>query len=296
MWWALVLAFVLGACMVCVGIFVTLVVADCVPGCHRASPAAEFVPRSTRRATSKLGRVHLVTFGAGGFEAKAQALGREMTSQVDEVHVFTAADLDPDFRARNAATLRQRRGFGLWLWKPYLCERVWSTLAENDVLVYLDGGQRLKGPLATWVTRAVESEGGGVVFCSDDAMGEQTKGDVFAALNMNVSIWEMQAQAVSGFFVVQKRASLDTMFQEWLRVCEQPYLLWNVPSQTPNAPLFRSRYFRPEQSVWSLLAYREGLDRVSDLPLKPTKPSGYQWRKARDEFRLNLAEWLDDGA
>ena len=53
-----------------------------------------------------------------------------------ETKVFQPKDL-PDEINNYAKTYR--RGYGYWIWKPYIVKEALSTLNENDILLYVDG-------------------------------------------------------------------------------------------------------------------------------------------------------------
>jgi hypothetical protein len=51
-------------------------------------------------------------------------------------------------------------GFGLWVWKPYLCKVILDQLNEGDILVYADSGSEIlvdsKNHLNFFINKAIK--------------------------------------------------------------------------------------------------------------------------------------------
>ena len=118
---------------------------------------------------------HFITFGGGTFspkgewEAVAKRLGQEaMNTQLfDEVVAYTEEDLksDKNFWSSHSEFIeKNKRGYGYWLWKPYLIGKTMRGMKEGDVLLYLDAGCEIdvgnesKKQYMENCTKAVEEE------------------------------------------------------------------------------------------------------------------------------------------
>ena len=53
-----------------------------------------------------------------------------------EVISYTPKDIDLEFRAQNTTILKQERGDGYFLWKPYFIKRALDLLDDGDFLVF----------------------------------------------------------------------------------------------------------------------------------------------------------------
>ena len=84
--------------------------------------------------------MRLINYATPDFEAwrrlgSATALwfgGFERVTELAPRHI------DDAFRCRNADILRQPRGAGYWLWKPYFIERTLGAMADGEILCYAD--------------------------------------------------------------------------------------------------------------------------------------------------------------
>tara|TARA_R110002074_G_scaffold189089_1_gene354829 strand:- start:2023 stop:2403 length:381 start_codon:yes stop_codon:yes gene_type:complete len=90
---------------------------------------------------------YFITFGAG--EQKFVDAGKRLIGQASITHLFyklklfTDDDLknDADFWSKHSDFIENnRKGYGYWLWKPYIIMKAMDMCRENDVLVYADGG------------------------------------------------------------------------------------------------------------------------------------------------------------
>ena len=91
--------------------------------------------------------VKFITFG-GGAEKYVEA-GKRLLAQAeacgvfDQCQLFLAKDLqaDSEFWAQHGAFITQnKRGYGYWLWKPYLIKKMMAQMQNGDKLIYLDAG------------------------------------------------------------------------------------------------------------------------------------------------------------
>ena len=58
----------------------------------------------------------------------------------DKVYEFSPADIEEDYYLQHKDVLDEKRGNGLWLWKPYFIDRVMDTCKEGDIIFYADSG------------------------------------------------------------------------------------------------------------------------------------------------------------
>lgn len=90
--------------------------------------------------------INLITFGQGEkfIEAAKRLLQQAYDIHVfDDLQMFTDEDLKNDldyWNKHGAFTLANRRGYGYFLWKPYLIMKTMETIPDGDILVYADAG------------------------------------------------------------------------------------------------------------------------------------------------------------
>lgn len=96
---------------------------------------------------SNLRRPVLVVFGGGSsdFHAAARRLKKQARSskKFGKIHVFTENNIPGGqkfYRKHKQFISENPRGFGLWIWKPYLINWVQNRTVTNRTIIYLDAG------------------------------------------------------------------------------------------------------------------------------------------------------------
>lgn len=105
-----------------------------------------------------------ITFGAGGWNFY-EAVNRiceqaKKTDLFDEIKGFTDNDLRNDssfWNKHGNFIVKNPRGFGYWLWKPYLILRELNKMFEGDVLVYFDCGNEINYHAKDEFSKLIES-------------------------------------------------------------------------------------------------------------------------------------------
>jgi hypothetical protein len=200
-----------------------------------------------------------ITFGSHEHyvDAAARLLEQAKTLGLfDECILYTSEHLqaDVDFWGAHHEFVRANaRGYGYWLWKPFLIKRTMETHQDGDVLLYLDCGCELD------ITRKRDLEACIEVVKADSLVGTYTgcterdwnKMDLIEKLGMNsdAHLNTQQRQAGALLFLVcdETRRFVD----EWYRLGCEYHNIDDTPSQLGNFWCFREH--RHDQSIYSLL-------------------------------------------
>jgi hypothetical protein len=83
--------------------------------------------------------IHFITFGSGYWKASVELLCNEIseTGLFDKIHGLDETflgDFEKEFIEQNP------RGYGYWIWKAYICQKIMAEADENDIFVYADAG------------------------------------------------------------------------------------------------------------------------------------------------------------
>jgi len=152
-----------------------------------------------------------------------------------------------------------QKGYGYWIWKPYLIMKLIETLHENDVILYMDSGCQLNysglDRLKFYYEKSLQF--GGVNFKLTHKECKFTKMDTYRRIfpeddhNLN----EMQ---VSATCMLLKCSEENKVFvNEWYSICtEDSYKYVNDSSSLiANDSSFLDH--RHDQSIFSLLVKRD---------------------------------------
>lgn len=201
----------------------------------------------------------------------------------DEIQVLSEKDLDPDFVQQHKDKLKHSvRGFGYWVWKPYIILRALEALSPGDELYYIDAGCHLNAK-GRW--RMVEygeflrkNKLGIAAFelqreCNDKVF---TKMDLLSHFGVqdNMELLERGQIASGHVFIVKSPEAVD-FIKQWGAVWDVGInMIDDSPSKLPNYDGFVEH--RHDQSVLSILYKLNG---IPALPGEETWPArGRDWK------------------
>lgn len=183
----------------------------------------------------------------------------------DEIKLYTSNDLINDttfWKQHEDFILNNKRGFGYWIWKPYLIKKTMDNLNDGDIILYLDSQSRViieeKEHLLKYIDIVKEKK---ILFSYDytNAAPEINfnKSDLIYKLNMenDKSIFDNQFYAHAQLIYVCKetRELINSIYSY---ACEY-HNIDDTPSIIPNHPTFIDH--RHDQSVFSLLVKKNKL-------------------------------------
>lgn len=189
--------------------------------------------------------------------------GNRIINQAKELNIFrdtilyTSEDLqnDPDFWTKHSDFItKNKRGYGYWLWKSYITKKTMDTMADGDILLYLDCGCELDLSRKEKLLECIH------IVNTDKIVGTTAsphkerrwnKMDVVEKLDMNKAEYlnTDQRQAGTNLFLVCKETRL--LVNEWYELCCEYHNIDDSPSIIKNVSDFREH--RHDQSVFSLL-------------------------------------------
>lgn len=201
----------------------------------------------------------LITFGAGS-QNYYDAVER-LKKQANEIKLFdniigyTDEDLKNDniFWERHSNFItNNKKGYGYWLWKPYLIKKTMDKMNDGDVLLYLDCGCEInirKKEILKYYLEIIKNE---YIIGSPGYNDKQwNKMDLIIKLDMNYDEYLNSYQFESGailFFVCDK-----TRFfvNQWYELACDYHNIDDTPSVHKNLDCFIEH--RHDQSIFSLL-------------------------------------------
>ena len=89
-------------------------------------------------------QAHFFTFASSKYSKAADRILSEAQSVFDTCTAWTEKHMSQEYWERTAPYCYAERGFGYWLWKPFLLYRAIQSLKEGDILVYADAGSTIQ--------------------------------------------------------------------------------------------------------------------------------------------------------
>jgi hypothetical protein len=189
----------------------------------------------------------------------------------DTCTLFTDAYLkaDPEFWSKHSEFIEKNpRGYGYWIWKPYIIKKTMESLQDGDILLYLDSAVELdirkKEKMRELFTIVPNELILGILTPNvtyTDA--NWTKRDLIVYMGMDTSptVYTKQFQGGTNMFCVCEKTR--NLVNEWYTIACNYTLLNDSPSVLPNHPGFVEH--RHDQSIFSLLCKKHTIPTTISL-------------------------------
>jgi hypothetical protein len=224
-----------------------------------------------------MARVHLISFAAGS--ARYEAAAGRFREQAENFGLFDSCTVVTPrsggifdrFMAEHGRFVESNaRGFGYWIWKPYILSHLLERCPEGDAIVYLDVGFEFspegRERFRAWLDLLQKTP---ILGFSAWNRNEHyyTKRELLDRVRLPEPMLR-RSQLQAGSIFLQNSAYARSFVGEWAALCnEEDHFL-----VTDEKRLSQDRRFidhRHDQSVYSLLAKR---DKVTILPDKTWFP------------------------
>ena len=203
--------------------------------------------------------IHLVTFSDDKRKQSAQVCKESaLQNGVDKVEVYDPGAWDGSwdwcdtFQWLNEETLKNSRGSGYWLWKPWIIANhiFMMELKDGDFLIYSDAGVKWIANVNEIISRMDESV---FLFSNGHQHVHWCKADIMhGILGKQIDDSYTQVQASVIFFKVNDFTR--KFIKEWLLFCQMPGWIDDSISFLPSHPEFAEN--RHDQAILSTLAYK----------------------------------------
>lgn len=214
--------------------------------------------------------VHFLSFGAGS-QSYLDAVNR-LTKQAQNLNIFesvrgiTDTDLkaDTEFWKKHGAFIEaSSRGYGYWLWKPYILLKALESLSDGDIVMYIDSGCELDISRTRELSDYIEhvkqyglwgTRGSPWDFSNDI---QYCKRDTSVKYDLPVSALE-KGHIQGSIHIVMKCENTLRILKEWYSACEDYHCINDEPSVEPNFPSFIDH--RHDQSIYNLILKKYKLE------------------------------------
>ncbi|PAF43488.1 hypothetical protein [Helicobacter sp. 11S02629-2] len=200
--------------------------------------------------------LYLLSFGDIRYKkAHAKLKASALKYGVDKVILKDQFDLfkNHDFILKNRYTLRQKRGYGYWLWKPYLILQTLESLNDDDVLFYCDAGVEILQPLKKLLDKMDDTKP--LLFHIDHINLHWVKRVIYEAMKIDskdYAKFQNAPQLAATYMFLRKNDFTLNLIKEWLRLCEIPFLIDDSP--TPSLEEFIGfKENRHDQAILAML-------------------------------------------
>ncbi len=162
---------------------------------------------------------------------------------------------DNDFWKTNSNfILKNTRGYGYWLWKPYLILKTLKEMNDDDILFYLDIGCEVDIRKKDQIMKLFELVKQDLIigsFTHNDI--QWCKGDLIHRLEIKNPAMLFSPQHQASTIIIKKCQKTVDLVSEWYKIATEDnyHYLNDSPSIKPNLRGFIEH--RHDQSIFSLL-------------------------------------------
>jgi hypothetical protein len=208
-----------------------------------------------------MGRVVYITYATGEkYLKKAENILPDVSKYFDEVLLYKKEDIIENFYVKNKKILECERGAGYWLWKPYFILKTLKNLEENDIVFYLDLGDRLFNDIKNFIINKTSVNEGFFLVEGSHNHSIWTKKDCFHLMGCDSNEYTKARQLEAGCCAFTKNDKSIKFVEEWLKFCENYDIISNE-SKLPNVNGFREHRF--DQSILTNLKIKHNIKTVS---------------------------------
>lgn len=200
-------------------------------------------------------------------------------AKFDKIYAFGPKNVDQSFRAEHAEIFAERRGDGLWLWKPYLINKVLADVEDGDVIFYCDSGACfVRHPQCVYDELSDDAP----LFVCDIPLLEScfTKPQCFDVMRLTEERYRKSNQIIATFFCFKVSEKTRKFMAEWLSLCCNYDLLSPAGLGKFEAPdhNYEDAFVahREDQSLFSLLCKKYGIVPHRDISQRGLKPETYR--------------------
>ena len=210
---------------------------------------------------AKIMKTHLVSFSTPQYRLSQKALVESaLKFGIDVIHSFTEKDLKKtDFYRANIEIFKQSRGYGYWLWKPFLILNTLKKVSEGDIVIYIDSGNTIISNLQPLFDLCYKEQS--VLFFQAHGHLNKTwvKRDAFVLMDCDSDVY-YEAQQVCGSpnLFLANHISINFL-EDWLFFCQKASILTDSPNTCGLENDFAFQDHRHDQAVLSLLALKNNI-------------------------------------
>ena len=176
----------------------------------------------------------------------------------NECIAYTLKDLDQNFIDKHSKFIENNpRGYGYWIWKPYIILKTMEKLKYNDIIMYSDSGSVINSNGFKRLKYYYEILNSYDIICFQikyDEIEWNKKDTIDYILNIftnsNYSILTTK-QITGGTIILRNNEKTYNFIKLWYNIMCNYDLIDDTPSKSPNFKEFKEH--RHDQSILSLL-------------------------------------------
>jgi len=219
-----------------------------------------------------------LTFGSHDNYIRA---GKRLIKEVESLNIFhetilyTSDDLkyDDNFWNKHQTFVNDnKRGYGYWLWKPYIIKKTMEKMKDGDILLYLDCGCEINSDEKDYLNECIKNvKRDKIIGTTTQIEGNWNKMDLILKLDMNKYKYLNTPQRQGGAILFLVCDETIGLVNHWYNLACDYHNIDDTKSVAANLHGFKEH--RHDQSIFSLLTKKYNLYSDINLDYKCIKAS-----------------------
>lgn len=191
--------------------------------------------------------------------------------RVNKVIEYSPEDIDKNFLDEHYNILKEKRGGGYWLWKPYIILKTMENMEEGDFLFYCDSGAIFINKVE-YLIDSLEEIGQDIMPFELPLIEKQwTQKETFRLMKCDEDYFMDSNQALATFILIRVSNFSRNFMKEYMSMCENEKIL--IDNKINEYDDFIAH--RHDQSIFSLLCKRYKLELFRDPSQYGIRPWEY---------------------
>jgi hypothetical protein len=213
-------------------------------------------------------KYHFITFATPEFMSFAEKNVESALSlgKFDTAKIYTMADIDHHFKAKNEFLFKHKPGSCYYIWKPYIILKHLLEIPDGDVLCYNDSKYLWLKNVRTFEQDILKNKNIGIYANKPNDIKyvekHWTKFDAYCLMNLPIASLnnvKNTPQAWAGFILLRNHFNPVRFVGEWLTYTQDTRISSDIPSLygKEDETFIENRH---DQTCLSLLAKKWGIE------------------------------------
>ena len=164
-----------------------------------------------------------------------------------------------DFFKNQQKIFKNKKGFGYWIWKPFLILDALNNSNNGDVIVYSDAGIEITDNISPLVSLCLKHD---ILLFANAKLKNSfwVKRDCFILMNADSKNFWNGPQTDASFCLFSNSEQSKNFVEEWLSYCVDERIIGDMRNLMGRRNFWGFQAHRHDQSVLSLLAIKHHIE------------------------------------
>lgn len=209
-------------------------------------------------------KIKVLTFANNKFVESQKKLSNHLTS----IGIKNQINLSDDYLPQSFINeynlhFSEKRGFGYWIWKPYIISKELEKLNPDEILIYIDSTDLPKISFFNLILNHFESNQILLINRGGYIHGDWTKRDCFIYMDCDEEKYYKELQIDAGVIGVKNNEFCFNLLENWFSFMKKKSILDDTPNTMgyPNLPNFKEH--RHDQSILTNLMVKNNIKSIN---------------------------------